>query len=228
MRCIIVDDDEIARVSLEMLCDKIEDLEVVKSFENGMSALGWLKTQDVDVIFLDIEMPDLSGMELVKSVDNLPQIVFTTSHSEYAIEAFEHQVTDFLPKPIQLSRLIRSVERVKELLDNVSVQEEQNQLFVRVDGKFVRIDLSEIMYIESLGDYVRFYAESGSKYIVHSTIKNIAEKITNKNFLKIHRSYVINLSKVIDIDDTNLLINDKVIPISRAHKQLLLNKIKTL
>jgi two-component system response regulator LytT len=228
MNCIIVDDDEMARVSLEMLCDKIDDLTIVKSFDNGIDAVNWLKNEDIDLIFLDIEMPDLSGIELVKSVDDLPQIIFTTSHSKYALEAFEHQVTDFLPKPIQLGRLLKGAERAKELNDNVSLQEEQSQLFVRVDGKFVRIELDDIMYIESLGDYVRFYSEDGKKYIVHSTIKNIDQKITNDNFLKVHRSYVVNLAKIVDIEDTNLLIKDKVIPVSRAHRPILMNKIKTL
>jgi DNA-binding LytR/AlgR family response regulator len=173
-------------------------------------------------------MPDLTGMELVSSVDDLPQIIFTTSHTKYALQAFEHQVTDFLPKPIQLARLLKSVERARELNDNVRPQKEQNQLFVRVDGKLVRIELDHILYIESLGDYVRFYDESGKKYMVHSTIKNIDQKISNENFLKVHRSYVVNLAKVVDIDETNLLIKDKVIPVSRAHRPLLMNKIKTL
>ncbi|MEQ6120257.1 LytTR family DNA-binding domain-containing protein [Reichenbachiella sp. MALMAid0571] len=228
MKCIIVDDDEMARISLSMLCEKIDDITIVESFDNGLDALNWLKNEDIDLVFLDIEMPDLSGMELVKSVDDLPQIIFTTSHSKYALEAFEYQVTDFLPKPIQLGRLLKGIERAKELNDNVSPQEVQSQLFVRVDGKFVRIELDEIMYIESLGDYVRFYSQDGKKYIVHSTIKNIDQKITNVNFLKVHRSYVVNLTKIIDIEDTNLLIKDKVIPVSRAHKPILMNKIKTL
>jgi two-component system response regulator LytT len=228
MRCIIVDDDEMARVALQMLCEKIDDLTIVKSFENGLDALNFLKNEDIDLVFLDIEMPDLTGMELVSSVDDLPQIIFTTSHTEYALQAFEHQVTDFLPKPIQLARLLKGVERARELNDNVRPQKEQNQLFVRVDGKLVRIELDHILYIESLGDYVRFYDESGKKYMVHSTIKNIDQKISNENFLKVHRSYVVNLAKVVDIDETNLLIKDKVIPVSRAHRPLLMNKIKTL
>lgn len=227
MTCIIVDDDEMSRVSLEMLIEKIEDLDVIEKFESGLDAMNWLKSGDIDLVFLDIEMPDLTGMDLVKSVDDLPQIIFTTGHTEYALEAFEHQVTDFVPKPIQLPRLLKAVERARELNDNVKV-DDQNELFVRVDGRFVRIELLQVLYIESLGDYVTFVMEDGKKYIVHSTIKNIAQKITNDKFLKVHRSYVINLSKVVDIEETNLVIKDKVIPISRAHRPILMNKIKTL
>ena len=228
MNCIIVDDDEMARVSLQMLCEKIEDLTVIESFESGIDALNWLKKGETDIVFLDIEMPDLSGMELVKTVDDLPQIIFTTSHSKYALEAFEYQVTDFLPKPVELARLLKAVDRAKELNDNVSPQEEQRQLFIRVDGKFVRVELDDILYIESYGAYVRFYSETGKKYIVHSTIKNIDQKITNNSFLKVHRSYVVNLDKIVDIEETNLLIKDKVIPVSRAYRPVLMKKIKTL
>ncbi len=227
MICIIVDDDEMSRTSLEMLCEKIDDLDVLQSFDNGIDAVNWLKTNDADLIFLDIEMPDFSGMDLVKSLDDLPQIIFTTGHAEYAVEAFEYQVTDFVPKPVQFPRLLKAIERARELIDNVKTQE-QNDLFVRVDGRFVRIELDSVLYIESLGDYVTFIMENGKKYIVHSTIKNIDSKIKNDRFLKVHRSYVINLSRVVDIEENNLVIKDKVIPISRAHKPILMKRIKTI
>ncbi|MFY0686989.1 MAG: response regulator transcription factor [Cyclobacteriaceae bacterium] len=227
MNCVIVEDDEMSRRSLEMLIEKIDGLDLLSTFSNGIDAVNWLQNEDTDLIFLDIEMPDLSGLELVKSVDDLPQIIFTTGHAQYAVEAFEYQVTDFIPKPVELPRLLKAVDRARELNDNVKAQE-QNNLFVRVDGRFVRIELQQVLYIESLGDYVTFYTDDGKRYIVHSTIKNIDAKITNDNFLKVHRSYVINLSKVVDIEDTNLVIKDKVIPISRVHRKILMNKIKTL
>ncbi len=226
MNCIIVDDDQMARVSLEMLCNKVEDVEVDGVFDNGMDALNWLKNNATDVVFLDIEMPNLSGMDLVKSIENLPQIVFITSHAEYALEAFEHHVTDFLSKPVQLPRLLKAIERVRELNNNVR-QEAQNEIFIRVDGRFVRLNLDDLLYVESLGDYVTFVTDK-KKYIVHSTLKNIADKITNSNFLKVHRSYVINLTKVVDIEENNLVIKDKVIPISRAHKANLIKRINPI
>ena len=226
MKCIIVDDDEMSRVSLDLLCKKIEDIEVQEVFKSGVDALNWLKDNETDLIFLDIEMPDLSGIDLVKSIDNLPQIVFTTSHTKYALEAFEYRVTDFLPKPIQFPRLLKAIERVEELNGNVK-RESQNEIFIRVNGRFVRVPLDDILYIESLGDYVTFVSET-KKYIVHSTLKNIDDKIRNDNFLKVHRSYIINLAKVVDIEENNLVIKDKVIPISRAHKSILLKRIRPL
>ncbi len=226
MNCIIVDDDEMSRVSLEMLCKKIEDIEVQQVFSSGIDALNWLKDNETDLIFLDIEMPDLSGMDLVKSVESLPQIVFTTSHPKYAVEAFEYKVADFLPKPIQFPRLLKAIERVEEINGNVR-RESQNEIFIRVDGKFVRLDLNQILYIESLGDYVTFVTDT-KKFTVHSTLKNIDDKIRNDNFLKVHRSFIVNLTKVVDIEEANLVIKDKVIPISRAHRPLLLKRINPL
>lgn len=228
MRYIIVDDDEMARSSLKLMCEKIPELDFVDTFENGLSALSFLKSNQVDLIFLDIQMPDLSGMDLVKSFDDLPQIIFTTGHSEYALEAFEYHVTDFLVKPIELPRLMKSVERAKELGgQKTKPGTEMEEIYVKVDGRYVRLPLKEILYIESLGDYVTFRTEK-EKFIVHSTLKNIDDKINNNDFLKVHRSYIVNLSKVVDIEDTNLVIHDKVIPISRAHKPALMNRIKTI
>lgn len=227
MKCIIVDDDEMSRVYLSSLCEGIEELEIVGVFSNGLECINWLKKNTCDLVFLDIEMPNLSGMDLVKSVENLPQIIFTTGHAQYAIEAFEYNVADFLPKPVTLTRLLKSLERVRTLIAGAQPGD-NDELFIRVDGRFVRINLEKILYIESLGDYVTFFSEDKKKYIVHSTIKNIAEKITHSDFIKVHRSYVVNLSKVVDIEETNLVIGEKVIPISRAHRPLLMTKIKTL
>lgn len=225
MRCLIVDDDEMSRTSLKMLCDKIEGLEVVGQCANGLEAIKVLKSTEADLMFLDIRMPDLSGMELVRSVEDLPQIIFTTAHAEYAVEAFEYQVTDFLVKPIELPRLIKAVQSARERM--VTVADNMSELFVKVDGRYVRLNLSEVLYIESLGDYVTFRTKDKS-YIVLSTLKNIDDKIKNDHFLKVHRSYIVNLSKIVDIEETNMVVHDKVIPISRSNRATLMSRIKTI
>lgn len=228
MKCLIVDDDEMARKSLELLCQKIDDLEIIAICASGLEAMKLLKKEEVDLVLLDIQMPDISGMDLIKSMDKLPQIIFTTGHAEYAVEAFEYRVTDFLTKPIELPRLLKAIDRARENQSaSLGGDGETSELFLKVDGRYVRIDLDKVLYIESLGDYVTFRTEK-EKYIVHSTLKNIDDKIQNKNFLKVHRSYVVNLSKVVDIEETNMVIHDKVIPISRAHRPILMNRIKTI
>jgi len=227
MRCLIVDDDEIARKSLEMMCEKIEDIAVAGTCVNGLDALNFLKKEEVDLVLLDIEMPELSGMDLVKMIPAMPPVIFTTSMKDYAIEAFEYHVTDYLQKPISFQRLLKAIERAREI-HGKRVSREMEEIYVKVDGRFVRLDLKDILYIESIGDYVVFHTEKKEKLIVHSTLKNIDSKINNNKFLKVHRSYIVNMAKVVDIEETNLVIKDKVIPISRAHKPVLMNYIKTL
>ncbi|CAN0115309.1 unnamed protein product, partial [Chrysoparadoxa australica] len=155
--------------------------------------------------------------------------IFTTCNSKYALEAFEYQVTDFLVKPIEFPRLIKAVERAKKMCETpVDASKKMDEIYVKVDGRFVRLALNDVLFIESLGDYVTFHTTLKEKFIVHSTLKNIDEKIRNPDFLKVHRSYIVNLSKVVDIEDTNLVITDKVIPISRSHKPALMSRIKTI
>ncbi len=227
MRCLIVDDDEIARKSMEMMCSKIEGITVAGVCENGVEAVNFLRKEEVDLILLDIEMPELSGMELVKTVPDLPQVIFTTSLKDYAIEAFEYKVTDYLHKPITFSRFLKSIERAREVHGKRNTRTAE-EIFVKADGRFVRLELRDILYIESVGDYVVFHTEKKEKLMVHSTLKNIDARINNSKFLKVHRSYIVNLSKIVDIEESTLVIKDKVIPISRAHRPILMNHIKTL
>jgi len=227
MRCLIVDDDEMSRKLLATMCAQLEGIEIVGLCENAMQAIPLLEKEEIDLIFLDVEMPDMTGMDMVKSISRLPQIIFITSKQEYAVEAFEHRVTDYIQKPVQLPRLVKAVERAREI-QGKRLANNMDELYVRVDGKLVRLDLREVLYIESIGDYVIFHTEKKEKFIVHSTLKNIDDKISNPKFLKIHRSFIVNLSKIVDIQETNLLIKDKVIPISRAHRSVLMNHIKTL
>jgi DNA-binding LytR/AlgR family response regulator len=227
MRCLIVDDDEMSRKLLATMCAQLEDIEIVSVCENAMQALPLLEKEEIDLIFLDVEMPEMTGLDMVKNVTRLPQIIFVTSKQEYAVEAFEHRVTDYIQKPVQFPRLVKAIDRAREVKGK-RLTDDSNELYVRVDGKLVRLDLKEVLYIESIGDYVIFHTEKKEKFIVHSTLKNIDDKITNPKFLKVHRSFIVNLSKIIDIQETNLVIKDKVIPISRAHRPVLMNHIKTL
>lgn len=223
----IVDDEEMSRKVMEALCAQIEGLTIVSICSNAIDAINYLKKNEVDLIFLDIEMSEMTGMEMVKTIPDLPQIIFTTSREDYAMEAFEHRVTDYLHKPVQLSRLLKAVERAREIYGRKAAKE-TGEIYVKVEGRLLRVDLTEVLFIESLGDYVVFNTEKKEKIIVHSTLKNIDEKISNPRFLKVHRSFIVNLSKIIDIQETNLLVKDKTIPISRALRPILMNHIRML
>lgn len=226
MNCLIVDDDKLSRASMERLCKKIDDLTVVGTCADGLEALDFLSKHSVDLLFLDVEMPGLSGVELLQSSSQLPLIVLVSSKKEYAVEAFEFNelVVDFIQKPATLPRLLKAMERVRKRQPPQASLRVKDYIFIRSDGRFVRINLEELLYVENVGDYVLFKTKE-AQHLVHATLKNIAEKLQHPNFLKVHRSYIINLSKIVDIQDNSVLIEKKVIPVSRAHRQLLLERI---
>ena len=228
LNCIIVDDDLMARKSLEHLCKKIDALNVVGIFENGQQGLDFLAANSVDLVFLDIEMPNISGLEFVEKAKILPQVIFTTSKTEYAFDAFEYQATDFLKKPIALPRISLAVEKAVEIQkQNNDYKASSREVYVKEDGRYTRLPFEEILFFENVGDYVKIQTNTGS-HIIHSTLKSIDEKLKSLEFLKVHRSYIINLRKIKDIEENTLVIEKKVIPISRANKPILMSKLNLL
>jgi len=227
MKAIIVDDDQVALHSLDFLCKKVPGLEVAAVFDNAIDAIAYLKKSAVDILFLDIEMPDLSGLELVESISNLPQVIFTTAKAEYAIQAFEHDVTDYIQKPVTLPRLQKAVERVEKQLKDQG-KPGQEYIFIKSNGKLIKLMIKEIQYIESIGDYVAFVMDRNQKYVVHGTIKAMSEKLDLPDFVKVHRAFIVNISKINNIEDTAITIGDRTIPVSRAHKSLLMERIRPL
>ncbi len=230
MRCLIVDDDQMSRISLEALLQKVEDVEIAGICEDAMSAMEFLQTDKVDLIFLDIEMPALSGLDLVRTLDDLPLIIFVTAKREYAAEAFDFKdlVVDYLSKPVTLPRLVKAVNRAREVFDIASRPHTgRDYFFIRTDGRLVRIDYADLQYLETVGDYVRFQTLDKG-YLVHSSMKRLQQRFEHPDFVKVHRSFIVNLSHIVDIEDANLLIDKKVIPISRAHRAALIKLISPI
>jgi len=230
MTCLIVDDDEMSRLSLGRLLEKVDGIEISDIFENAMDAMEFLQTQKVDLVFLDIEMPGLSGLDLVRTLDDLPLIIFVTAKREYAAEAFDFKdlVVDYLPKPVTLPRLIKAINRAREVEDIASkANVDREYFFIRSEGKLVKIMYSEVRYLETVGDYVRFQTASAG-HLVHSSLKKLQDKFQHPDFIKVHRSFIVNLSHIVDIEDGNLLIEKKVIPISRAHRAALIRLINPI
>lgn len=229
MRCLIIDDEEISRTSLQILCEKISDLEVIGSCANAMEGMELLRKRQVDLLFLDVEMPGLTGMDLLRSYDELPYVIFITGREAYAAEAFEYKerIADFVTKPVQLPRLVKAVERARRAIGKPALTDVSNSIFVKSDKRLVRIDLNDLLYIETIGDYVLFKT-TGGQYVVHATLKSIDERLCHPDFLKVHRSYIVNLSKIVDVEENSLLIKDKIIPVSRSNKPVLLRKINPI
>ncbi|MDR6195420.1 LytTR family DNA-binding domain-containing protein [Siphonobacter sp. SORGH_AS_0500] len=231
LKCVIVDDELMARLSLERLCEKREELEILGIFDQPTECLSFLRQQVIDLLFLDVEMPGLNGLELLDQLSYMPSVILTTSKTEYAFDAFQYQVTDYLKKPISLPRFMQAVDKAIEKKVSVKVaavkETDVNEIYVKTEGRYIRIVYDNILYIENVGDYVKIRTINGS-HIVYATMKNLEEKLNPKYFFRVHRSFIINLSKIVDIEESNLVIADKVIPISRANKPELLEKLNIL
>jgi DNA-binding LytR/AlgR family response regulator len=228
LNCIIVEDELMSRKSLQRLCEQHGSLELLSTFDNATSALDFLTEQEVDLIWLDIEMPGLSGFELLEQLPSMPFVILTTSKIEYAFDAFQYNVTDYLKKPITLPRFNIAVEKVIDLhaRAKVNASDGRQEIYIKADGRYIRLPFESISYIENTGDYVKIFTTSQT-YIVYTTMKYLEEKLGTQ-FLRVHRSYIVHLSKIVDIEDNTLVITNKVIPISRANKPELMNRLNLL
>jgi len=228
LRCLIVDDEPMARKSLELLAKKSASLEIVGIYDNALDALKYLNTKAVDLIFLDVEMPDMSGIELMDRIGHGPRVILTSSKTEYAFEAYQYNVIDYLQKPITLPRFNEAIEKAVSVMNKeTDIKPRTDEIYVREDGRLVRIPFDDILYFENAGDYVSIRTNLKS-HLILGTIKNIEARLSGNQFLKVHRSYIVNLDKIKDIEEGTLVIEGKVVPVSRSHRNVLLKHINLL
>lgn len=230
MNCIIVDDDEMSRTIVRHFVEQTKSLSLIGMCADGIEAANLLQTDPVDVIFLDVEMPEMTGIELIKSLTIKPQVVIITSRSDYAVEAFEYSISDYLVKPITYARFLKSVERVRENISNQhggSGHAPLRDLYIRTDSKIVKVSLDELLYVEALADYVILHT-AATRYIVHSTMKSIERKLSDDAFVRIHRSHIVNTRKIDSIEDLSVVINKKYIPIGASYKENFLKRLNIL
>lgn len=233
IKAIIVDDEPLALDVLETYISTLPDIELVARCENAIEANEALKNYGADVMFLDIQMPQITGIEFVKSLADPPEIVFTTAHPDYAVQGFELNATDYLMKPISLDRFMKALNKVSENLKSKSSEiiienEETDFFFVKADKKLVKINFDEILYIEGLKDYVIIRKDSG-RVITLQTMKSLEEKLNNRVFKRIHRSYILNISKINAVVGNMVEIQEKgqskLIPIGKNYREELLEII---
>lgn len=239
MNCIIVDDEMAARTIVAHLCEQVEDLHVIDQFPNAMQAIKFLNKNEIDLIFLDIHMPDFTGFDFIDTLKNPPKIVLTTSDRNFAIEAFEYDcIVDYLVKPITLPRFLKAMTKVQNFKVSVTSKTAQppalqseasteKEMYVNIDRRLIKIELDKIYLIEAKGDYILIKTDDKS-YTVHSTLKKIEEKLPDSLFLKVHRSYIINFKRIIDIEDNSVLIERDVVPISRSNRPELMRRLNLL
>lgn len=240
MNCIIVDDELAARAVMEQLCSKTPGLEVLGSFENCVQALKFLNDNEIDVIFLDLHMDNFSGFDLLKTLNSDQKVVLTTSDEKFASASYEYDnILDYLVKPITRERFDKAMERVRKqfVLDQFEEKEEannkgnlnnvKNSLYINIDRRLIHLQFDEIEYVEAQGDYINVYTVDET-FHVHTTLKRIKERLPEPKFMQIHRSYIINFDKIIDIQDNSVLIGRKVIPISRSNRPTLIERLNLL
>lgn len=233
MNCIIIDDESAARAIVAQLCTKMPELDLIEEFDNAIDAIKFLNQQNIDVVFLDIHMPGFSGVDFVQTLKNPPKIVLTTSDTDFAIEAYEYEaIVDYLVKPITLERFEKSIQKIKNTSarrpvisgsdENDSVSDED--LYINIDRRLIKLKLNDISVIEAKGDYIDVKTEK-EIYHVHTTLKKIKAKLPAKTFLQVHRSFIINFNKIIDIEDNSVLIEKNVVPISRSNRPELMRRL---
>ncbi|HSZ34803.1 MAG TPA: LytTR family DNA-binding domain-containing protein [Puia sp.] len=228
-KCLIVDDEPLAIDVLENYLQRFENIEI-RRCENALDAFRFLKEEKFDLIFLDIEMPLLTGLDFLGTLKNPPPVIITTAYRDYAVEGFEFEALDYLVKPISFPRFVKAFERALKINKGGDHQhdnqrEDNEYLFLKVDRKFVKILISEILYIESLKDYVRVTTKSTS-FISYQSLTSITEKLPSDKFIRIHRSFTISIDKVNSIEGNCIQIDGKLLPISREHRQEVLRKIQ--
>jgi DNA-binding LytR/AlgR family response regulator len=228
LSCVIVEDLQVAADYLTRCCEKSGLFEVKGHFPNVEEALQFLNQQSVDLLFLDVEMPGATGFELLDRLAYSPKVILTTSKTEYAYNAFEYNVSDFLKKPFTYQRFLEAVQKITAPTTENNVNSTAtDHIFIKTDGKLIRLNNSDILFIESMGDYVKFVS-TDKKYITHNTIKNLEEKVNKQCFLKTHRSYIINVDKIDDIRENLLFIKGNEIPISKAHRSEVMKRLNII
>ncbi|MCY0970524.1 LytR/AlgR family response regulator transcription factor [Chryseobacterium wangxinyae] len=224
MKALIVDDNDIARTTLSHLAKQVPNLTIVNEYSNAIEAYHHLQNNRVDLIFLDIEMPEMTGIELTKALSGKETIIiFTSSNKDYALEAFELNIADYILKPVMPARFLQALSKAQSILesrkDEVEVTKDEF-LFVRDSNITRRLKLDDIFYAEAMGDYVKFYTRE-KMFAIHGTMKSAEERLPKDKFIRVHRSFIIAVDKIDTLQDGGIMINGKFIPVADAYRKSL-------
>ncbi len=227
MNCLAIDDEPLALDVIEDFSGRIPFLKLAGRCTSAMEAIEIINKERIDLIFLDINMPHITGTEFIKSLESPPLIIFTTAYSEFAVEGFELNAIDYLVKPIAFNRFLKAVNKAYELFSLKQVKTvsqkattgpEEEYLLVKADYSTVKIMLNDILYIEGLKDYVKIY-RGGKPVLTKSTMKNIEDKLSGKKFVRVHKSYIVALTKIESIENQRIIIGEKRIPVGDQYRE---------
>ncbi len=230
-KCLIVDDEPLARDLVRNHLEKLENFEIVAECGDAMKALSALHNHAIDLIFMDIQMPQITGIEFLKTLKNPPKVIFTTAYREYAVESFELDVVDFLLKPITFERFFKAINKYFEITqeDNHTVvqqpvQSEDAFIYVKENKKVIKLYLNEIVYVEGLSEYVQIYTKT-KKLVTKTSMTNMNEKLPDNDFMRIHKSFIVSLKKIEAFTATSVEVSGKELPIGRSYKNSVLEML---
>lgn len=229
IKCVIIDDEPLAIRVIEDHLKNFDHIEVVATYTNPLKAFGLLEKEKIDVIFLDINMPQLSGFDFIENLNHKPSIVITTAYREYAVKSYELNVLDYLVKPIPLNRFLITMNKVYQKVysghapSDLSIQQEQH-IFLKVSKKLIKVNLNDILYIESLKDYIKVITTLGD-FVVHKSLTAITEELPPSNFIRVHRSYAISINKIKAVEGNLIEIANRRIPIGRNYVKVARERI---
>jgi len=233
MNCIIIDDDKLSRRVIEEYINKTESLTLAGSFSTAVDAINFFKQhENIDLIFLDIEMPEMSGIDFLDALKNLPQIIIVSAKGKYAINAFEYDVTDYLLKPVIYTRFYKAIDKATNRVKQTSLSTiGKEEIFIKKNSSLVRLKYDDILWVEALENYVIFNTFS-DKYTIHFTMKAVEQKLPSTKFARVHRSFIVNINTIKEIDDNAIIMEtsdgNKVIPIGKSYRDKLMKELNTI
>ncbi|MCU0467413.1 MAG: LytTR family DNA-binding domain-containing protein [Arcicella sp.] len=234
IRCIVLEDEEPAQNLMRNYFNRIPELELVEVFDNAIDASDFLAENTIDLIFTDIEMPRLSGLDFIRMLSYKPHVIIITAYPNFALEGFELDAIDYLKKPVSFDRFKKAVEKVQRMYINNSVEESPAEMamYVKESGKMMKIEFRDILYVEGLKDYVKIIVSNSDRPIVtHITMKRMEDTLPNQQFSRVHKSYIIATDRIVSVDSGNSLVelrNKVEIPLGQNYKELLMSKIKPI
>ena len=231
IKCIIIDDEPLGTEVIEAHLKEFPNMELKESFTNPLEALSIIESGEIDVVFIDINMPKMNGLDFIRSIEQSPYFIITTAYREYAVESFDLDVLDYLVKPIPFTRFLKSINKLSQKFitdksEDVQQTVEKSFIFLKVDKKLIKIKFEDIFFIESLKDYIKVFTKSG-EYLAHKSLSGITEELPKTQFLRLHRSFTVALDKIQALEGNSVLVTNKRIPIGRKYlnhaKDVILN-----
>ncbi len=226
MKTIIIDDDPISLKSLELIIKKINNsnIELIGMFETAEAGSSFINANEVDLVFLDVNLPGTTGFEIIKNLQKVPHIILISGSQAHAMAAFDYDVVDYLLKPFDLGRTTKAIEKVVKIhkADSFGTGE-GGEFYIKINSKILKINLLELTHVEALADYVNLYFEDGTRNTVHSTMKSMESRLPEQVFVRVHRSFIVNVKKIESFEDNYLKVASSMVPVSRTYKPIVMS-----